>query len=197
LPLSGALQLRLERADNRRAPGAQSKLLKETAMTDYQPINDLPVDRREETVVTQQPGYAATEQVTHDVAAERRQRLFQITRIVWTVLGLLEVLLALRFVLKLIGANAASGFAVFIYGLTGVFTAPFTGLVTTWASGAAILEVTTLIGMAVYALLFWGIVSVIPIVTDRPRARTVTRSTRDETPGGPGNVRTTHTTSNH
>ena len=28
------------------------------------------VDRREETVVTQQPGYAATEQVTRDVAAE-------------------------------------------------------------------------------------------------------------------------------
>ena len=163
-------------------------------------FHDLPnteagVDRREETVVTQQPGYAATEQVTRDVAAERRLSVFQVTRIIWTLLGLLEVLLALRFMLKLIGANAASGFAVFIYGLTGVFTLPFTGLVSTWVSGKTILEVTTLIAMGIYALLFWGVVRVIPIVTDRPRARTVTRSTREQTPGGPGNERTTHTIS--
>jgi hypothetical protein len=30
------------------------------------------VDRREETVTTQQPGYATTEQTVRDVAAERR-----------------------------------------------------------------------------------------------------------------------------
>ena len=39
-------------------------------MTVNQPINEIAVDRREETVVTQQPGFAATEQVIHDVAAE-------------------------------------------------------------------------------------------------------------------------------
>jgi hypothetical protein len=47
--------------------------------------------------------------------------------------------------------------------------------------------------MAVYALLFWVIVRVIRIVAYRPSARTVTRSTREQTPGGPGNERTTHT----
>jgi hypothetical protein len=55
------------------------------------------------------------------------------------------------------------------------------------------LEVTTLIAMAVYALLFWVLVRVITIVADRPTARTVTRSTREQTPGGPGNERTSHT----
>jgi hypothetical protein len=49
--------------------------------------------------------------------------------------------------------------------------------------------------MAVYALLFWVIVRVIRIVADRPSARTVTRLTREQTPGGPGNERTTHTIS--
>jgi len=102
-------------------------------------------------------------------------------------------LLALRFGLKLIGANPDSGFAVFMYGLTGVFTAPFTGLVATWVSGEIVLEVTTLIAMAVYALLFWGVVRLIPIITDRARARTVTRTTREQTPGT-GTERTTHTT---
>jgi len=36
---------------------------------------------------------------------------------------------------------------------------------------------------------------VIPIVAYRASARTVTRSTREQTPGGTGNERTTHTTS--
>ena len=162
-------------------------------MSVYQSNNQGSVDRREETVTTQQPGYAATEQVTRDVAAERQLVLFQFTRIVWTILGILEVLLALRFMLKLIGANPNSGFAVFMYGLTGVFTAPFTGLVPSWVSGETVLEMTTLIAMAIYALLFWGVVRLIPILTDRARSRTVTRTTREQTPGT-GTERTTHTT---
>ena len=164
-------------------------------MSDYQQINEIAVDRREETVTTQQPGYAATEQVTRDVAAERRLGMVQVNRIIWAVLSLLEILLALRFALKLIGANPNAGFAVFMYGITGVFVMPFTGLVATWFSGETILEVTTLIAMAVYALLFWVVVGVIPIVAYRASARTVTRSTREQTPGGTGNERTTHTTS--
>lgn len=162
-------------------------------MSENQRVNEVAVDRRAETVFTEQPGYAATEQVTRDVAAERRLRLFQIDRIMWTVLGILEILLGLRFLLKLIAANPNSGFAVFIYGITGAFTAPFNALLGTPAVEGSILEVTTLIAMAVYALLFWVIVRVIQIAADQPTARTVTRSTREQTPGGPGNERTTHT----
>jgi len=162
-------------------------------MSMNQPTHQVAVDRREETVVTQQPGYAATEQVTRDVAAERRQALFQVTRIVWSFLVLLEVLLGLRFVLKLIAANPDSGFAAFMYGITGLFIAPFAGLIGTPTSGGTILEVTTLIAMAIYALIFWGIVSVIRIVADRPIARTVTRSVREQL-SGTGAERTTRTT---
>jgi len=161
-------------------------------MSANQQGNQVAVDRREETVVTQQPGYAATEQVTRDVAAERRLVLFQVTRIVWSLLGLLEILLGLRFMLKLIAANPNSGFAAFMYGITGPFMAPFKGLIGTPTSGGMILEVTTLIAMAIYALFFWGVVRVIQIVTDRPSARTVTRSVREQTPGG--SEHTTHTT---
>ena len=152
-------------------------------MTENRPINELAVDRREETKVTQQAGYAATEQITQDVAAERRLGVFQITRIVGTILGALEIILGLRFVLKLIAANADSGFAVFIYGITKPFIAPFALLVKTPTSGGVILEVTTLIAMAVYALLFWMIIRVIQVAADRPSARTVTRSVSEQTPG--------------
>jgi YggT family protein len=153
-------------------------------MIEHQRTDELAVDRREETVVTQQPGYAATERVTRDVAAERRLQLFQIERIVWTSLGLLEILLGLRFVLKLIAANAGSGFGGFIYGITGVFVAPFAGLIGTPVTGGTILEVTTLIAMGVYALFFWLIVRGIRIVADRPSARSVSRSVHEQSADG-------------
>jgi uncharacterized membrane protein len=152
------------------------------------------VDRRAETITTQEPGYAASEQVTRDVAAEGRLRFMQIDRIMYTLLGILEIVLGLRFVLKLIAANPASGFTVFIYGITGVFMAPFNALVGTPKVGGSVLEITTLIAMAVYALLFWILARVLLIGAGRTTARTVTRSTREQTPGGPGNERTTHTT---
>jgi uncharacterized membrane protein len=157
-------------------------------------IKEVAVDRREETVVTRLPGYAATEQVVTDVAAERRMGLFQLNRILWSLLAFLEILLAFRFVLRLIAANAESGFGMLMFGITGVFVAPFNGLVATPTSGGAALEVTTLIAMVVYALIFWGIAYVIRVVVDRPTARSFTRTTREQTPGGEGNVRTTHTT---
>ncbi len=143
--------------------------------------NEVAVDRRAETVVTQQPGYAATEQVTRDVAAEGRLRFLQIDRIMYTLLGILEILLGLRFVLKLIAANPGSGFTVFIYGITGIFVAPFNALIGTPTLGGSSLEATTLIAMAVYALLFWVLARVLQIATGRTTARTVTRSTHEQT----------------
>jgi uncharacterized membrane protein len=152
-------------------------------MSENQPINEVAVDRRAETVVTQQPGYAATEQVTHDVAAEGRLRFLQIDRIMYTLLGILEIVLGLRFVLKLIAANPDSGFSVFIYGITGIFIAPFNALIGTPTFGGSSFEATTLIAMAVYALLFWIIVRVLQVATSQTTARTVTRTTREESQG--------------
>jgi uncharacterized membrane protein len=163
-------------------------------MIENQENNDIAVDRREETLVTRHLGYAATEQVVRDVAAERRMGLFQLNRIIWSILAFLEILLAFRFILRLIAANPDSGFAMLIYGITGLFVAPFNGLIATPTPGGTPLEVTTLIAMAVYALVFWGLAYVIQMVVDRPSARSFTRTTREQTPGGEGNVRTTHTT---
>ncbi len=156
--------------------------------------SDLSVDRREETVVTEQPGYTASEQVTTDVAAERRMGMFKVTRVFTTILGVLEILLGLRFVLRLIAANPGSGFAEFIYGTSAVFVAPFANLVATPTARGAALEVTTLIAMAVYALLFWIVLSIIPILVDRPSARTISHSVREQTPSGAHTDRTTRQT---
>ena len=163
-------------------------------MIEITETNDAGVDRRDETLVTRHPGFDATEQVTRDVAAERRMNLFQINRILWSVLVFLEILMALRIILRFIGANPQSGFAIFMYGITGLFVGPFNGMIATPAFMGAPLEVTTLIAMVVYVLIFLGIAYGIQLVTDRPKSRTFTRVTREQTPGGEGNVRTTHTT---
>ena len=163
-------------------------------MIENQDNNDVAVDRREETVVTRQPGYVATEQMVRDVAAERRMKFYMINRVLWSLLAFLEILLAFRFVLRMIAANPDSGFGMFMYGVTGVFVAPFNGLIATPTSGGSALELTTLIAMAVYALVFWGIAYIIRMIAERPNARSFTRTTSEQTPGGEGNIRTTHTT---
>lgn len=84
--------------------------------------------------------------------------LYRGTQIVWYILGIIEVLLAFRFVLKLLGANPAAGFSSFIYGLTYVFAEPFLNVFrVTTVSGSA-LEWTTLLAMLVYWVIAIGII---------------------------------------
>jgi uncharacterized membrane protein len=143
-------------------------------------------DLRTRSTVTEQPGYASSEQVSQDLGAERRQRSVMVNSIVLTVLGILEILLGLRFVLKLIAANPDSGFSVFIYGITRLFVAPFALLVGTPTAGGSVLEITTLLAMGIYALFFWILMRIIVIIaTGRPSARTLTHSTREQTPAAP------------
>lgn len=156
-------------------------------MSDNQHIDDEAVDRREEKVTTDQPGYVATKQVVRDVAAEQRLQSYKVNRFVYTLLGILEILLGLRFVLKLIAANPDASFTAFIYGITKVFLAPFNAILGAPKFGGSVIEVTTLIAMAVYALLFWVIARLIAIVMDRSTSRTITTSSQEHrTPPGPG-----------
>jgi hypothetical protein len=79
-------------------------------------------------------------------------------RIVQYILGLVEALLAIRFVLSLLGANRGNAFAELIYSITAPLVSPFSGLLGyQFEAGVARLEIETLIAMAVYALVGWGI----------------------------------------
>ncbi|HSH02919.1 MAG TPA: YggT family protein [Anaerolineae bacterium] len=100
---------------------------------------------------------------------EQRIFSFKITQWVWIILGVVETLIALRVILKLIGANAASPFAALIYNISNLFLFPFEGLVGTPTSGAIVLEISSIIAMLVYLLLAWGIVKIVWVVLYRPR----------------------------
>src|SRR3989344_4460118 len=84
--------------------------------------------------------------------------LYRGTQIVWYILGLVEVLLAFRFVLKLLGANPDAGFSAFIYGVTYVFAAPFLSVFRITQVAGSVVEWTTLLAMAVYWIVAFGII---------------------------------------
>lgn len=84
--------------------------------------------------------------------------LYRGTQIVWYLVGLIEVLLAFRFVLKLLAANPSAGFTNFIYAVSYIFAAPFLTVFRTTKVEGSIFEWTTLLAMAVYLLVAWGIV---------------------------------------
>jgi hypothetical protein len=104
---------------------------------------------------------------------EQRTFTFKATYLVWLVFGILEALIALRIGLKLIGANAASPIAVFIYGFTDFFLRPFQGLVGTPAVGSMVMEITSLIAMVVYALIAWALERIVWVIFYRPRGPVV------------------------
>lgn len=78
----------------------------------------------------------------------------------WYILGFIEILLAFRFVLKLLGANAAAGFTSLIYDVTYVFAAPFLNVFRiTQVAGSAV-EWTTVLAMFVYWVITMGIIKI-------------------------------------
>lgn len=51
-----------------------------------------------------------------------------LTKLIYFMFGILEVLLSFRLILKLTGASSSSGFVRLIYGITGIFILPFEGI---------------------------------------------------------------------
>ena len=103
-----------------------------------------------------------------------------ISRVVWFVFGFIEILIAIRFVLKMLGANAAAGFARLVYGVSDVLMAPFRTLFGTQRVEGAVFEWSALVAIAIYALIAWGIVALIRAVVSREHAETVERIETDQ-----------------
>ena len=79
-------------------------------------------------------------------------------RVIWFIAGVILTLLAFRFVLTLLGANPDNAFADFIYTASYPFVAPFFGLFGyDKIYGVAKFEIYTLVAMAVYAVIAWGL----------------------------------------
>jgi hypothetical protein len=99
----------------------------------------------------------------------RRSRAAWTARLIYLVFGTVEILIAIRVLLKLIAANPASGFTRFTYGLTGTFVAPFRNIVTTPVAGnGATFEVSSILAIVIYVIFSWLIVRLFLLLIERP-----------------------------
>ncbi len=86
---------------------------------------------------------------------------FSIAWIIYTILGIVDVLIILRVLFKALAANAGAGFTSFVYGVTDPLVAPFQGIFgTPHTSNGSVFELSSVVAIVVYALIAWVIVQV-------------------------------------
>lgn len=125
---------------------------------------------------TKQPAPPVTDDVPDDSAEiQQEERLtFQfavskLTDFLQWFSAVLEVTLLIRFILKLIGADPTNLFAGFVYSLTDIILFPFSTIVHSPSIHTnQAFEWSTLIGMAVYWLVFWAIRRFLRILISGP-----------------------------
>src|ERR1700704_2516060 len=114
----------------------------------------------------QQPAPApASAPVEHVSATEQSRYNFRAAAIVWFVVGAVEIFIAARFLGKLFGASAHTAFVNFIYSVSGPMVAPFTGIFGDTGSKTNTFETASLVAIVAYAVLGWGLVVLIRIIT--------------------------------
>ena len=103
---------------------------------------------------------------TAGAAKEYRQTksLFHAYQIIWYLFGFIEIVLAFRFVLKLLGANPEAGFTTFVYAVSQPFAGPFLDIfhasTTPGIETASFFEWSTLVAAVVYIVITWGVMKI-------------------------------------
>ena len=128
-----------------------------------------------ETVVTKELNNTPVAQSSiKSVTKTKLSGIAQAEQIIYFSLGVLEVLLVFRFILKLTGAGQTSSFVQFIYNTSGIFILPFEGIfrraVSQGIETSSIVEPSTIVAIVVYAVLTWGIVALIRMLAGEPQA---------------------------
>jgi hypothetical protein len=115
----------------------------------------------QETTDTEIETYYSTEVDAPDSTNQRLRRTTTTIRFVFIVI---EIVLLLRFFLKLVGANQASPFGVFLFGITDPLAAPFESLLHNPKIWSGEVEFTTLLAMIVYPVFCWILIRSIQLM---------------------------------
>jgi uncharacterized protein YggT (Ycf19 family) len=97
-------------------------------------------------------------------AARRGAGVTRAKQVIYFIFGVINVLLLMRFVLLLLGANEASPFVNLIYGLSRPFVLPFRGIFAEPALGASVFEWAALVGIVVYSLVAYGLARLVELI---------------------------------
>ena len=100
-----------------------------------------------------------------------RQQRYAVGKIIdfcWYLLGVVEIVLAVRFFFELTAANSAAGFVKFIFGISGPFTAPFNTIFPVPHDGNNAFDTNIIVAMVVYLGIAWGITRLLAMTIERP-----------------------------
>ena len=97
-------------------------------------------------------------------AARRAATIARAKQIIYFVFGLINILLVLRFIFFALGASQASPFVNLIYGLSRPFALPFQGMFAEPTVGSSVLEWASLVGIAIYMLVAYGLARLVDLV---------------------------------
>lgn len=117
-----------------------------------------------EQVQTRETVQVVQNQAATPASYQKKKVIFRAYQIIWYILGVIEVLLAFRVVLKALSANQGSAFVSFIYALSDPFALPFSGIFGLTVSRGNVIEWSTFVAMAVYALIAYGIVKLMQLI---------------------------------
>lgn len=106
--------------------------------------------------------------------AEEGRYNFRAAAVVGFVVGVVDILIAARFLGKVLGASAQSAFVNFVYSVSGPLVAPFQGIFGNGGSKTNSFETADLVAIAVYAVIGWGLVMLIRILTAPRRTKPAT-----------------------
>ncbi len=99
--------------------------------------------------------------------AQRSVFFARLSNNIYFLFGLLEMLLLLRFCLRLFGANPQNAFAQFIYTISNPFIAPFSTLFVNTATNNAIFDLNLIVAMMFYSILGWIVGWTIRLLTSQ------------------------------
>lgn len=89
---------------------------------------------------------------------------YRARQIVWLCLGIVNFILALRFIFLGAGASSGNAFASFIYTAGSALAAPFRGIIgTTSAGNGHPLEWADLVAIAIYSIAAWVVAKIVMI----------------------------------
>ena len=96
-----------------------------------------------------------------DSPATRYAQIYRAQQAVYLLFGVIEVLIAIRFLLRLFGADPTAPFSAAILGITAPFVAPFIGVFPNAAASGSVFEPASLLAIVIYALAAWLIAKII------------------------------------
>jgi uncharacterized protein YggT (Ycf19 family) len=132
------------------------------------------VDRYERERIVERPAYTAPATGSNvnvgptTTVVARNDAVWAVTRIVTLLFTVLEVLLLLRFILKITGANANQPLVSGLYGVTEPLVRPFQGIFPE-PSGPPVLDLAALLAVAFFFLIAALVVAIVRAIT-APRA---------------------------